>query len=59
MQRDIRDVAQIEQVAIVPKLLSVLAEHSGQSVNYSGIGADKVDWKVLSGFYGTRRINEW
>lgn len=40
VQRDIRDVAQIEQLAIMPKLLSILAEHSGQLVNYSGIGAD-------------------
>lgn len=39
VQRDVRDVAQIEQLAIMPKLLSVLAEHSGQLVNYSGVGA--------------------
>ncbi|MDG1738672.1 MAG: ATP-binding protein [Paracoccaceae bacterium] len=39
VQRDVRDVAQIEQLAIMPKLMSVLAEHSGQLVNYSGIGA--------------------
>lgn len=39
VQRDIRDVAQIEQLAIMPKLLAVLAEHSGQLVNYSSIGA--------------------
>lgn len=39
VQRDVRDVAQIEQLAIMPKLLSVLAEYSGQLVNYSGVGA--------------------
>ncbi|TKW65078.1 ATP-binding protein [Paracoccus aerodenitrificans] len=39
VQRDVRDIAQIEQLAIMPRLLSVLAEHSGQLVNYSGIGA--------------------
>lgn len=39
VQRDVRDVAQIEQLAIMPKLLAILAEHSGQLVNYSGIGA--------------------
>lgn len=39
VQRDVRDVAQIAQLSIMPKLLSVLAEHSGQLVNYSGIGA--------------------
>lgn len=39
VQRDVRDIAQIEQLALMPKLLAVLAEHSGQLVNYSGIGA--------------------
>ncbi|MCY3877556.1 MAG: ATP-binding protein [Rhodobacteraceae bacterium] len=39
VQRDVRDVAQVEHLAIMPKLLSVLAEHSGQLVNYTGIGA--------------------
>lgn len=39
VQRDVRDVAQIDQLAIMPKLLSVLAEHSGKLVNYTGIGA--------------------
>ncbi|MEE4201304.1 ATP-binding protein [Erythrobacter sp.] len=38
VQRDVRDIAQIEQLAIMPKLLSILAEHSGQLVNYSGVG---------------------
>ncbi len=38
VQRDVRDVAQIDQLAVMPKLLSVLAEHSGQLVNYSAIG---------------------
>jgi predicted AAA+ superfamily ATPase len=39
VQRDVRDVAQIEQLAIMPKLMSALAEHAGQLVNYTGIGA--------------------
>lgn len=39
VQRDVRDVAQIDQLAIMPKLLNMLAEHSGQLVNYSGIGS--------------------
>jgi predicted AAA+ superfamily ATPase len=38
VQRDIRDIAQIEQLAVMPKLLHSLAEHSGQLVNYSSIG---------------------
>lgn len=39
VQRDVRDVAQIDQLAVMPKLLSVLAEHAGQLVNYSAIGS--------------------
>src|SRR5262249_16805494 len=39
VQRNVRDVAQIEQIAQMPRLLRILAEHSGQLVNYSGIGA--------------------
>ncbi len=39
VQRDVRDIAQIEQIHIMPKLLRVLAEHSGQLVNYSEFGA--------------------
>ena len=39
LQRDVRDVARIEQLSSMPRLLRVLAEHSGQLVNYSGFGA--------------------
>jgi predicted AAA+ superfamily ATPase len=39
LQRDLRDVAQIEQVQQMPRLLRILAQHAGQLVNYSGIGA--------------------
>ena len=39
VQRDVRDVARIEQLGSMPRLLRVLAEHSGKLVNYSGIGA--------------------
>lgn len=39
VQRDVRDIAQIEQLSVMPKLLRVLAEHAGQLTNYSGIGA--------------------
>jgi len=38
VQRDIQDVAQIEQLHQIPRLLSVMAEHSGQLTNYSQIG---------------------
>lgn len=39
VQRDVHDVVRIEQLGAMPKLLRVLAEHSGQLVNYSGAGA--------------------
>ena len=39
IQRDVRDIARIEQLGSMPRLLRVLAEHSGQLVNYSGFGA--------------------
>ena len=39
IQRDVRDIARIEQLNAMPKLLRVLAEYSGQLVNYSGFGA--------------------
>ena len=38
LQRDVRDIARIEQLKAMPKLVRVLAEHSGQLVNYSGFG---------------------
>ena len=38
MQRDVRDIARIGQLATMPRLLRVLAEYSGQLVNYSGFG---------------------
>ncbi len=39
VQRDVRDIARIEQSASMPGLLRVLAEHSGQLVNHSAFGA--------------------
>ena len=39
VQRDVRDIARIDQLNLMPRLLRVLAEHSGQLVNYSGFGA--------------------
>ncbi|MCY3671738.1 MAG: ATP-binding protein [Alphaproteobacteria bacterium] len=39
VQRDIRDIARIDRLDSMSRLLHVLAEHSGQLVNYSGFGA--------------------
>ena len=38
IQRDVHDIARIEQLNAMPRLLRVLAEYSGQLVNYSGFG---------------------
>ena len=40
IQRDVRTVASIEQVQLMPRLLRIFAEHSGRLVNYSGLGAE-------------------
>ena len=39
VQRDIGDIARIDRLDSMSRLLRVLAEHSGQLVNYSGFGA--------------------
>jgi len=39
INRDIRDITRIEQIALMPRLMTVLAEHSGKLVNYSAIGS--------------------
>lgn len=39
VQRDVRDVAHIDQLQQMPKLLRALAEHAGQLVNHSAVGA--------------------
>jgi predicted AAA+ superfamily ATPase len=38
IQRDVRDVAQIDRIRQMPQLLRVLAQHSGQLINYTGVG---------------------
>jgi uncharacterized protein len=39
LDRDVRDIANIEQLDRLPRLLEVLAEHAGQLVNHSSFGA--------------------
>lgn len=39
LDRDVRDIANIDQLGRLPRLLDVLAEHSGQLVNHSSFGA--------------------
>jgi predicted AAA+ superfamily ATPase len=39
IQRDVRDIAQVSRLGQLARLLRVLAEHSGQLINYSALGA--------------------
>jgi hypothetical protein len=39
LDRDVRDIANIDQLGRLPRLLNVLAEHAGQLVNHSSFGA--------------------
>lgn len=39
IERDVRDIAQIDHARLMPRLLRVLAQHSGQLANYSNLGA--------------------
>ncbi|MCC7097882.1 MAG: ATP-binding protein [Thermomonas sp.] len=39
LTRDLRDIAEIEKLTQLPKFVRLLAEHSGQLVNYSRLGA--------------------
>lgn len=38
LTRDLRDIAEIEKLTELPKFVRLLAEHSGQLVNYSELG---------------------
>jgi len=39
LSRDVQDIAHIEDMARMPQLMALLAEHAGQLVNYSTLGA--------------------
>jgi predicted AAA+ superfamily ATPase len=39
VQRDVRDIAAVDQLDRMPRLLRALAEHTGQLVNHSSVGA--------------------
>src|ERR1700730_19036948 len=39
LTRDLRDIAEIEKLTELPKFVRLLAEHSGQLVNYSEFGS--------------------
>lgn len=39
VERDVREIAQIDKLQQLPRLLRILAHHSGQLINYSKFGA--------------------
>ena len=67
MQRDVRDVAEVEKLDHLPRLLRVLAHHSGQLTNFARIGGqlgldDKTTSKyvaVLEQLFLVRRVEPW
>lgn len=53
VERDIRDIAQIEHASQIPKLLAILAELSGQLLNLSQIGGQiGMDGKTVEKYIG-------
>jgi len=67
VQRDVRDIADVERLDQMPRLLPVLAHHAGQLTNFTRIGAqnnldDKTTKKyvaVLEQLFLVRRIEPW
>ncbi|MYB34379.1 MAG: ATP-binding protein [Gammaproteobacteria bacterium] len=67
IERDLRDLGRLDQVSIMPKLISVLAEYSGQLVNYSNVGkaiglnhvSAKKYIQVLERLYLVKLLHPW
>lgn len=67
VQRDVRDIAELEKMEEMPRLLKVLAHHSGQLTNFTQIGGqigldDKTTRKyvaVLEQLFLVRRLEPW
>lgn len=67
VQRDVRDIADIEKLSVLPRLLRLLAQHSGQLTNFTLIGAqsgldDKTTRKylgILEQLFLLRRLDPW
>jgi predicted AAA+ superfamily ATPase len=67
VQRDVRDIAEVEKLAQMPRLLQVLAHYSGQLTNFTEIGGqvgfdDKTTRKyieILEQLYLVRRLEPW
>jgi predicted AAA+ superfamily ATPase len=53
LTRDLRDIAEVEKLIDLPKFVRLLAEHSGQLVNYSQLGASiNVNYKTGQRYVG-------
>ncbi|MGH9606985.1 MAG: ATP-binding protein [Terracidiphilus sp.] len=67
VQRDVRDIAEIEKLDRMPRLLQVLAHHSGQLTNFTQMGGqigfdDKTTAKyigILEQLFLVRRLEPW
>ena len=67
LERDIQDIAQIEQLSQIPQLLSIAAELSGQLVNLSQVGGQiGLNGKTVDKYLGileklflVRRLPAW
>jgi predicted AAA+ superfamily ATPase len=67
VQRDVRDIADVEKLDEMPRLLRVLASHSGQLINFTQVGGqigfdDKTTRKyigILEQLFLVRRVEPW
>ncbi len=67
IERDLRDLGRLDQMSIMPQLVSILAEHSGQLVNYSNVGkaiglnhvSTKKYIQVLERLYLVKLLHPW
>jgi len=67
VQRDVRDIADVEKLDQMPRLLLALAHHSGQLTNFTQIGGqigfdDKTTRKyagILEQLFLVRRVQPW
>ena len=67
VQRDVRDIAEVEKLDQIPRLVRVLAQHAGQLTNFAQMGGqvgfdDKTTRKyvgILEQLFLVRRIEPW
>jgi uncharacterized protein len=67
VQRDVREIAEVERLDQMPRLLHVLAHHSGQLTNFTQLGGqigldDKTTRKyfgILEQLFLVRRVEPW